>query len=83
MVLGARYGMGTAAAYSVPGWQATGGVVAADVPPVAYPDERYRTSLVWWDRWEPATSMTEGARQAVADEAAQLSAPMVPTQDVR
>lgn len=45
-----RYAFCTAASHAVPRWQSSGGVVSADVPAVAYPDERYETRLMWWDR---------------------------------
>lgn len=49
-VLHARYALCTAAEHAVIRWQTSGGVVATDVAAVAYPDERYRTVLMWWDR---------------------------------
>ena len=79
-LLGARYAMGTAAAHSVRGWTAAGGVVDPNVPPVAYPDDRYRTHLVWWDRTALADTLTDAERHAVDDESAQLLAPVLPRQ---
>ena len=81
-MLGARYAMGTAAEHSVAGWVSAGAVVA-DVPPVAYPDERYRTSLVWIDREAFSGSLTSNGRRIVDEEAAQLRAPVVPAQAAR
>jgi hypothetical protein len=49
-MLHARYALCTAAGHAVARWQTSGGVVAGDIPWVAYPDERYRTMLMWWDR---------------------------------
>lgn len=49
-LLQVRYALCTAAAHAVTRWQTSGGVVSAEVPAVAYPDERYRTLLMWWDR---------------------------------
>ncbi len=57
-VLQVRYALCTAAAHAVTRWQTSGGVVASDVPPVAYPDERYRTMLLWWDRTRIAELLT-------------------------
>jgi hypothetical protein len=31
-------------------WQSSGGVLAAAVPATPYPDHRYRTKMMWWDR---------------------------------
>jgi len=45
-----RYAFCTAASHAVPRWQSSGGVVNSDVTPVPYPDERYVTWLIWWDR---------------------------------
>ena len=82
-VLGARYSMGTAAAHIVPGWTRAGGVVAIDVPPVPYPDERYRTSLVCFDVTALSDSMTDRERAAMDDESAQLRGPRLPVRGSR
>lgn len=49
-LLGVQFVMATAAAHVLDRWRATGGVVATTIPAVAYPDERYRTKMMWWDR---------------------------------
>ena len=49
-LMGVRYALCTAAGHAVPRWQSVGGVIATDVAAVAYPDDRYQTSLMWWDR---------------------------------
>lgn len=49
-LLGVQFVMATAAAHVLDRWRASGGVVAAAIPAVAYPDERYRTKMMWWDR---------------------------------
>ncbi len=49
-LLQVRYALCTAATHAVTRWQTSGGVISAEVPAVAYPDERYRTKLMWWDR---------------------------------
>lgn len=82
MVLGARHVMGTAAVHSMAGWVAAGGVVA-DVPAVAYPDERYRTSLAWIDRTTLGASLGGRVRRALDEEVAQLLAPVLPAQEAR
>ncbi len=35
-------------------WLSTGGVISSAVTPVEYPNERYQTVLMWWDRFTSA-----------------------------
>ncbi len=49
-LLKVQFVMATAAAHVLDRWRSSGGVVAAAIPAVAYPDERYRTKMMWWDR---------------------------------
>ncbi len=42
--------MATAGEYVLDRWRSSGGVVAAHIPPTPYPDERYHTKMMWWDR---------------------------------
>lgn len=49
-LLGAQFVMATAAAHVLKQWQSSGGVVASRVPAAAYPNENYRTKVMWWDR---------------------------------
>ncbi|MGU3293994.1 hypothetical protein [Williamsia sp. M5A3_1d] len=46
---GARYIMATAAEHVLRRWSTSGGRVDRSVPASPYPDDRYRTSLMWWD----------------------------------
>ncbi len=48
-LLGAQFCMATAAAYVLNRWRSSGGVVAS-IPATPYPDERYRTKMMWWNR---------------------------------
>ncbi len=48
-LLGAQFCMATAAAYVLNRWRSSGGVVAA-IPATPYPDERYQTKMMWWNR---------------------------------
>jgi len=41
--------MATAAAHCLEQWRSSGGEVAA-IPATPYPDERYQTKMMWWDR---------------------------------
>ena len=45
-----QFCMATAGAYVLDRWRSSGGVVAAHIPPTPYPDERYQTAMMWWDR---------------------------------
>ncbi len=49
-LLGVQFVMATAAAHVIEQWRSSGGVVASRIPAAAYPDENYRTKLIWWDR---------------------------------
>ncbi|WP_063915895.1 hypothetical protein [Nocardia flavorosea] len=48
-LLGVRYSFATVADFTTERHRATGAVVAQAIPPVPYPDERYRTVPIWWD----------------------------------
>ncbi|MDF2977193.1 MAG: hypothetical protein K0S40_1921 [Actinomycetospora sp.] len=71
MILGARYAFGTAGAQVLPMWTSTGAVATDGVTTVGYPDARYRTHLLWWDRWTLPDTVPEGVRRALDLEAAQ------------
>jgi hypothetical protein len=44
-----QFCMATAAAYALNRWRSSGGVVAG-IPATPYPDERYQTKMMWWNR---------------------------------
>jgi len=44
-----QFCMATAAAYVLNRWRSSGGVVAG-IPATPYPDERYQTKMIWWNR---------------------------------
>ncbi len=48
-LLDVQFGMATAAAYALNRWRSSGGVVAG-IPATPYPDERYQTKMMWWNR---------------------------------
>jgi hypothetical protein len=48
-VLGVQFGLATGAQHVLGRWRSSGGVVAP-IRSVPYPDERFRTKLMWWDR---------------------------------
>jgi hypothetical protein len=79
-VMDVRYALCTAAEHAVPRWQSSGGVVSTAVPAVAYPDDRYRTLVMWWDRHSVLAGMAGQQARAVVRELAQLRRPVtVPT----
>lgn len=47
--LGVQFGMATGAQHVLARWRSSGGVVAS-IRSTPYPDERFRTKLMWWDR---------------------------------
>ena len=46
---GFQFFMATAATFVLNTWKSSGGVVAP-IPATPYPDERYKTRMIWWDR---------------------------------
>ncbi|EHI11200.1 hypothetical protein [Mycolicibacterium thermoresistibile] len=49
-VLNVQFLMATAASHVLGRWRSSGGVVASRIPATPYPDDRYRTKMMWWDR---------------------------------
>ncbi len=45
-----QFCMATAGAYVLDRWRSSGGVVASHIPSTPYPDHRYQTKMMWWDR---------------------------------
>ncbi|SUA73377.1 Uncharacterised protein [Nocardia otitidiscaviarum] len=76
-LLGARYGLGTAASHAADRYRTAGGVIAWWVPAVPYPDERYRTVPMWWDL-QNLRSVAEPSQMVLIDsETDQLSGCLV------
>jgi hypothetical protein len=48
-LLDCQFMMATAASHVLNRWRSAGGVVAA-VPAAPYPDDRYKTKMIWWNR---------------------------------
>lgn len=44
------YALCTGAEHAIPRWRSVGGQIASAVGAVPYPDRRYRTVPMWWDR---------------------------------
>lgn len=49
-ILDIQFIMATAAAHVLDRWRSSGGVVVSRIPATPYPDERYRTKMMFWDR---------------------------------
>ena len=49
-LLDVQFMLATAGSHVLDTWRTTGGVVADHIAPVPYPDDRYETRLMWWDR---------------------------------
>jgi hypothetical protein len=71
-LLGAQFVMATAAAHVLEQWQSSGGVVAARVPAAAYPNENYRTKVMWWDRRTLSTHAEPGQFKLMCAENAEI-----------
>lgn len=54
-LMGVQFVMATAAAHVLEQWRSSGGVVASRIPAAAYPNDKYRTKVMWWDRRTLAT----------------------------
>ena len=57
-LLDVQFCMATAAAYVLNSWRSSGGVVAS-IPATPYPNERYQTKMMWWDRSNFVNHATE------------------------
>ena len=49
-LLDAQFVVATAGSHVLRRWRSSGGVVASKIPATPYPDDRYRTKMMWWDR---------------------------------
>jgi hypothetical protein len=49
-LLDVQFLMATASSQVLDLWRSSGGIVASKIPSTPYPDERYRTKMMWWDR---------------------------------
>ena len=68
-----RYALGTGADHVLPLWRKSGGVPVDDIPAAAYPTDRYRTKLVWWDRYTFADDAEHGQVLAALSEWMELA----------
>lgn len=66
-VLDVQFCMATAAPHVLRSWRSSGGLVAP-IPSTPYPDERFRTRMVWWDRLTVAASAAGGQSAKIVAE---------------
>lgn len=72
-LLDAQFAMATSAPHSLEQWRSSGGVVAA-IPATPYPDERYSTKMMWWDRRTFANHALPEQLQKILQEMSTVSA---------
>jgi hypothetical protein len=68
----AQFCMATAAAYVLNRWRTSGGVVAG-IPATPYPDERYQTKMIWWNRRDFVSHAEPAQVAKILTETSQLS----------
>jgi hypothetical protein len=72
-LLDIQFIMATAAAHVLDRWRSSGGVVVSRVPATPYPDERYRTKIMFWDRRTYANHAQPKQVAKIVTEAAYLA----------
>jgi hypothetical protein len=71
-VLGVQFCMATCAQHVLARWRSSGGVVAP-VRSTPYPDERFRTKMMWWDRLTVAGLAAPNQTAKIVAEMADIS----------
>jgi hypothetical protein len=71
-VLGIQFCMATCAQHVLARWRSSGGVVAP-IRSTPYPDERFRTKLMWWDRLTVASLAAPSQTAKIIAEMADIS----------
>ncbi len=71
-LLDVRYAVCSAATHALSRWTTTGGHIDETVEPAAYPDDRYLSSLMWWDSTTFADRASADQLSSLLDERAQL-----------
>jgi molybdopterin/thiamine biosynthesis adenylyltransferase/nitroreductase len=69
---GARFAVCSASTHALDRWRSSGGRPLEWLTPHPYPDERYRSVVLWWDRAQLAELADVGQRKVLASETAQL-----------
>jgi hypothetical protein len=72
-ILDVKFAFGTVATHVVNRWTTTGGLVAENLSPVPYPDDRYLTTMMWWDRATFADHADPSQMRRIVTESAQLT----------
>jgi hypothetical protein len=72
-LLGNQFCMATGASQVLERWRSSGAVVASAIPATPYPDERYRTKMMWWDRRTFAKHAEPGQVSKILVEIAEVS----------
>jgi hypothetical protein len=67
-----QFCMATAASYVLNRWRSSGGVVAG-IPATPYPDERYQTKMIWWNRRDFVTHADPAQVAKILTETSQLT----------
>jgi hypothetical protein len=67
-----QFCMATSAPYVLNRWRSSGGTVAS-IPATPYPDERYQTRMMWWDRRTFADHAEPGQVSLILAEIARIS----------
>lgn len=70
-VLGVQFCMATGAQHVLARWRSSGGVVAP-IRSTPYPDQRFRTKLMWWDRRTVASHAAPSQTAAIVAEMAAI-----------
>ena len=70
---GVRYAFGTSSTHSMRVWGSVGCRPMEGYEPVPYPDARYATVPIWWDRHRTASRATGKQARLIAAEAEQLT----------
>lgn len=81
-LLNIQFAMATAAAYVLKRWLSSGGVLAARIPATPYPDDRYQTKMMWWDRRTFANHADTRQLSAFLAETQQISPQLTTAVDV-
>jgi molybdopterin/thiamine biosynthesis adenylyltransferase len=70
---GARFFICSCATRTAPRWETTGGRRLEGFDPIAYPDDRYQTVMLWWDRDRIARLAAPDQWSCIVDESDQLT----------
>jgi hypothetical protein len=71
-LLGARHGCCSAGAFATRRWESSGGRAMPGLEPVPYPNDRYQTTLLWWDLENTRDLADRRQWRLLSQEAAQL-----------